>query len=95
MTQPDPSHRSGRSRWRGFIVLGLGVLVSLGAMVLTRYPGIVERTYAAEVGPRIARGLSLLTGWAPFSVAMLLAFALATGLVFRWVLVAFRLRGRG
>jgi len=40
-------------------------------MVSARFPGIIERVYAAWLGPRVARALSLLTGWVPFSVAAL------------------------
>lgn len=75
------------------MLLGLGVALSLGAMALSRYPGVVEQVYAAEVGPRIARLLSVLTGWAPISVAMLLAVVLAGAFALRWARTAARLRG--
>lgn len=89
----DPTDGTDRSRWRGLLLLGLGVVVSLGAMALSRFPGVVERVYAAEVGPRVGRGLSLLTGWVPFSVAMLLAMATTLFLLGRWSIRVARLRG--
>lgn len=76
-SKQDPAARSDpRVRLRGFVVLGAGVLLSLFAMALARFPGVVERMYASGIGPPIARSLSLLTGWIPFSVAMALAAAL-------------------
>ena len=40
-------------------------------LVLARFPGVVERVYGDALGPRIARGLSLLTGWSPVSLSFL------------------------
>lgn len=58
------------------MLLASGVAVSLGTMLLSRSPGVVETAYASAVGPRIARWLSLVTGWVPFSVAAALAMVL-------------------
>ncbi len=90
---PTASRPPGRRlAWRGFALLGVGIAVSLGTMGLARYPGVVERVYGAEVGPRVARALSILTGWAPFSVAVVLVVGLASLFAVRWCLVAARLR---
>lgn len=62
-------------------MLAAGALMSLATLGLARFPGVVEQIYAAEVGPRIARWLSLLTGWVPFSVAALLSSLLVGALV--------------
>ncbi|MDX1646693.1 MAG: DUF3810 family protein, partial [Longimicrobiales bacterium] len=79
-------------RWRGARLLAGGIVVSLGAMALTRYPGVVEETYAAFVGPRISRGLSILTGWLPFSLASLLLAILVGALAVRSIRGLRRLR---
>lgn len=50
--------------------------MALTAMVMARFPGLVEAWYARTLGPPVARGLSLLTGWIPFSVAALLVVLL-------------------
>ncbi|MDX1495252.1 MAG: DUF3810 family protein, partial [Longimicrobiales bacterium] len=82
MTPDAEGPTSPIRRLRGFVVLGAGILLSLSTMVLARFPGAVERIYASGVGPPIARGLSLLTGWVPFSVAVALVVLLVvwTGL---------------
>ncbi len=46
------------------------------SLVLARFPGLVEQVYGAGVGPRIARALSLATGWFPVSVSWLLFLGL-------------------
>lgn len=78
---------------RGFVALAAGIVMAATAMGLSRVPGFVERAYAAEVGPRIARWLSLLTGWVPFSVAALLAGLLVAALAIRSVRAMLQLRG--
>ncbi len=48
------------------------------ALVLARFPGAVERIYGEALGPWIARGLSLTTGWIPVSVSWVLLLALVS-----------------
>lgn len=76
---------------RGFILLLLGAAASALALVLARFPGVVERGYGSAVGPWIARALSRLTGWSPVSVAWILLLLLVgwggwrvVGAVARW-----------
>jgi len=55
---------------RGLLLLLVGLLVTGGAQLAGRAPGLVEVGYGSWIGPVIAQLLSLLTGWAPFSVAL-------------------------
>lgn len=57
--------------------------MALAARVVARFPGVVEAWYARTFGPPVARGLSLLTGWIPFSVAALLVVLLVGALAHR------------
>lgn len=66
--------------------------VAVVAMILARFPGLVEAWYARTLGPPVARGLSLLTGWIPFSVAALLVALLVGALAHRSVRGLRRLR---
>lgn len=61
-------------------------------MLLSRFPGAVERAYASGVGPVVARWLSLLTGWAPVSIGVLLLVGLAGAAVWKGALGVRRIR---
>ncbi len=63
---------------RGFLLLVLGLLTAGAAQLLGRAPGIAEAIYGSWLGPAIARWLSLLTGWVPFSVALATILLLLT-----------------
>jgi len=56
---------------RGLLLFVAGLVVAGLSLVAARFPGVVERVYGDALGPRIARGLSLLTGWSPVSVSFL------------------------
>jgi Protein of unknown function (DUF3810) len=71
--------------------------VVAGRALAVRHPAAVERVYAREVYPRVARLVSLSTGWIPFSLAEVLLVVLiagAVGLAIRTV-VRWRRRARG
>jgi hypothetical protein len=59
------------SPMRGLLLFVAGLVITGLSLVAARFPGAVERAYGASLGPRIARGLSLLTGWSPVSVSFL------------------------
>ena len=97
-TEAPPAHDPAEARranvsWRGVRLLGAGALMAATAMVLALFPGVVESVYASGPGPRIARGLSLLTGWLPFSVASILVVLLAVAVAVRSVRGIRRMRG--
>lgn len=64
-------------------ILGIGVATFVVFQLLSRVPVVVERAYAAGVGPVVASTLSNVTGLVPFS----LAEALSIGYV-SWLLAA-------
>jgi hypothetical protein len=61
---------------RGLVLLLVGGLLAGIALVLTRFPGLVERLYGQTLGPWTARALSLVTGWSPVSVSWILLVGL-------------------
>ena len=68
---------------RGWILLGLGGATYLLSLALARSGTLVEAVYGRNVGPWIARTLSLLTGWLPVSVMGLVILALGATLLLR------------
>jgi hypothetical protein len=70
--------RAARLRILLVSLLPLGALLSLLA---SRFPWAVEAAYAGGLYPVVARSLSRLTGWVPFSVA-----EAAAALVSLWIL---------
>ncbi len=60
---------------RRLFLFGLGVATYFLSFLLSRTPSLVESTYGSGLGPPAARGLSFLTGWAPFSIGELLLLA--------------------
>lgn len=85
----DRSHRSSSAAMRWLIA---SVAIFLVTMILRRLaqgsPETVERVYALKVFPAIARGLSLLTGWLPFSLMELLVGVVVASVVV-WVIRTF------
>lgn len=63
---------------RGLHLFLAGALVAGLSLLLSRFPGVVESLYGSTVGPYVARGLSLLTGWSPVSVSFV-GLVLLTG----------------
>lgn len=58
-----------RSQWRRNLIL---FIIALAIKLVSLFPEWIEKWYAGEIYPRIAKVLRLLTGWVPFSIGDIL-----------------------